>query len=68
MSPADIATLPFDEWVNGFVRGWLVPNFRTFFRAAQTPITSVLNGLNGFLLAVPMLAQVHDDRPRITTK
>ncbi|OWJ80183.1 ABC transporter permease [Haematobacter genomosp. 1] len=58
MSPADIATLPFDEWVNGFVRGWLVPNFRTFFRAAQTPITSVLNGLNGFLLAVPMLVML----------
>ena len=55
MSPADIATLPFDDWVNAFVRGWLVPNFRGFFRSTQVPVTMVLNNLNSFLLAVPML-------------
>ncbi|MDO5369594.1 proline/glycine betaine ABC transporter permease [Paracoccus sp. (in: a-proteobacteria)] len=55
LSPADIVTLPFDDWVNAFVRGWLVPNFRPLFRAAQVPITSVLNSLEALFLAVPML-------------
>ncbi|TKA96250.1 proline/glycine betaine ABC transporter permease [Cereibacter changlensis] len=55
LSPADLATLPFDDWVNAFVRGWLVPNFRPAFRAAQVPVTLVLNNLNAFLLFVPML-------------
>lgn len=55
LSPADFATLPFDDWVNAFVRGWLVPNFRPLFRAAQVPISAVLVGLQGAFLAVPML-------------
>lgn len=55
LSPADIVTLPFDDWVNAFVRGWLVPNFRPLFRAAQVPITSVLGWLEAAFLAVPML-------------
>jgi len=55
ISPADIATIPFDDWINAFVRGWLVPNFRPFFRAAQVPVTIVLNNLNAFLLFVPMI-------------
>ena len=54
-SPADIATLPFDDWVNGFVRGWLVPNFRPAFRAAQVPISAVLAWTEAFFLFVPML-------------
>lgn len=55
ISPADLATIPFDDWINAFVRGWLVPNFRPFFRAAQVPVTVVLNNLNAFLLFVPMI-------------
>jgi glycine betaine/proline transport system permease protein len=55
LSPADLVTLPFDDWVNAFVRGWLVPNFRPAFRAAQVPVTILLNNLNAFLLFVPML-------------
>jgi glycine betaine/proline transport system permease protein len=55
LSPADIATIPFDAWVNDFVRGWLVPNFRPVFRAAQVPVTAVLQNLNAFLQFVPML-------------
>jgi len=55
ISPADLATIPFDDWINAFVRGWLVPNFRPFFRAAQVPITLVLNNLNAFLQFVPMI-------------
>ena len=54
-SPADFVTLPFDDWVNAFVRGWLVPNFRPAFRAAQVPVTVVLNYVNAFCLFVPML-------------
>lgn len=58
MSPSDYLTLPFADWVNAFVRGWLVPNFRPFFRAVQVPITQVLNGLDGFFAFVPMLVVV----------
>lgn len=56
MRPSDILVIPFDEWINLFVRGWLVPNFRPFFRAVQVPITQVLNGLDAFFAFVPMLA------------
>lgn len=56
MSPSDYLVIPFDEWVNAFVRGWLVPNFRPFFRAVQLPISQVLNGLDAFFAFVPMLA------------
>ncbi|RDE08210.1 ABC transporter permease [Pelagibacterium lacus] len=54
-SPGDLLTIPFADWVNDFVRGWLVPNFRPAFRAAQVPITLVLNALNDFFNALPML-------------
>ncbi|MBF0680132.1 MAG: proline/glycine betaine ABC transporter permease [Devosia sp.] len=56
MSPSDFLVIPFDDWVTAFVRGWLVPNFRPFFRAVQVPITQVLNGLDAFFAFVPMLA------------
>lgn len=55
VSPADILTIPLDDWVNSFVRDWLVPNFRPFFRSMQWPITQVLNGFNAILAATPML-------------
>lgn len=55
MSPSDFLVIPFDDWINDFVRGWLVPNFRPFFRAVQVPITQVLNGLDGFLAFLPMV-------------
>jgi len=55
LSPGDILTIPFDDWVNFFVRDWLVPNFRPFFRALQWPITQVLNWLDALLQATPML-------------
>lgn len=55
MSPSDFLIIPFDDWVTAFVRGWLVPNFRPFFRAVQIPITEVLNGLDAFFAFVPML-------------
>lgn len=55
MSPSDYLIIPFADWVNAFVRGWLVPTFRPFFRAVQVPITQVLNGLDGFFAFMPML-------------
>lgn len=55
LSPADFLTVPFDDWVNAFVRGWLVPNFRPFFRATQVPISAVLVWIDGFFRLVPML-------------
>ncbi len=55
LSPADLMILPFDDWVNGFVRGWLVPNFRPLFRATQVPISAVLDWLDAFFRWLPML-------------
>lgn len=54
-SPADLVTIPLDDWVNSLVRDWLVPNFRPFFRSMQWPITQVLNMLEGVLQWLPML-------------
>ena len=54
-SPGDLLIIPFDDWINDFVRGWLVPNFRPAFRAAQVPITMVLNALDDFFNFLPML-------------
>jgi len=55
LSPSDFFSIPFDDWVNLFVRDWLVPNFRPFFRSLQWPVTQVLNGLSGFLNGLPMV-------------
>nr|WP_320143889.1 proline/glycine betaine ABC transporter permease [uncultured Cohaesibacter sp.] len=55
ISPSDFLTIPFDEVVNSFVRGFLVPNFRPFFRALQVPVNEVLQALDGFFAWVPMI-------------
>jgi glycine betaine/proline transport system permease protein len=55
LSPGDILTIPFNDWINFLVRDWLVPNFRPFFRSLQWPITQVLNWLDALLQATPML-------------
>ncbi|MCB8838837.1 proline/glycine betaine ABC transporter permease [Aurantimonas sp. VKM B-3413] len=54
-SPSDYVHIPFDDWVQSFVRGFLVPNFRPFFRAAQEPVHIVMNNLDWLLNTVPML-------------
>ena len=56
LDPSQYFTIPFDTWVNDFVRGFLVPNFRPFFRALQVPVNQVLMALDTFLAWVPMLA------------
>lgn len=55
LSPADFVTLPFDDWINAFVRGWLVPNFRSTFRAAQVPISLVLAWTDAIFRWIPMV-------------
>jgi glycine betaine/proline transport system permease protein len=54
-SPSDLFEIPFGDWVDSAVKDWLVPNFRPFFRSLQAPISFVLDGLDGFLNAMPML-------------
>lgn len=55
ISPGDLVSLPFDDWINHLVRDWLVPVFRPFFRAVQVPVSYVLDSLEDFLLWIPML-------------
>src|SRR5690625_2667292 len=53
LSPSHYGKLPFSEWVQWFIRGWLVPNFRPTFKAMQWPVDQVLRGLEAVLLAIP---------------
>lgn len=55
MNPSDLLVIPFEDWVNTFVRGFLVPNFRPFFRAIQVPVTHVLQTFDAFFAWMPML-------------
>lgn len=55
ISPSTFFELPFGDWVDAFVKGWLVPNFRPFFQAISVPVEWVLDGLDVFLNWVPML-------------
>ncbi|GGE76338.1 proline/glycine betaine ABC transporter permease [Stappia taiwanensis] len=55
ISPADFVQIPLDDWVNSFVRDFLVPNFRPAFRAMQVPITKVLEQIDTFFHWLPML-------------
>ncbi len=48
ISPHGLLVIPFDDWINTFVRGFLVPNFRPFFRALQVPVNEILNALDAF--------------------
>ncbi|SLN25958.1 ABC transporter permease [Oceanibacterium hippocampi] len=50
---SDIYVLPVDDWIESFVKDWLVPNFRPAFQAIQWPIDQVLTGLDAFLLTIP---------------
>jgi len=53
-SPSDSFSIPFGDWVDAAIKGWLVPNFREVFQALQVPITTVLEGLDSALQAIPM--------------
>ena len=51
--PSDLFEIPLDAWVETAIKGWLVPNFREVFQAIQVPISTVLEGLDGGLQAIP---------------
>ena len=53
--PSDWITIPLGDWVQQFVRGWLVPKFRETFRITQWPVDQLLSWLDGMLNATPML-------------
>jgi glycine betaine/proline transport system permease protein len=55
LRPSAFGDMPLDDWVNWFVRDWLVPNFRPAFRAAQWPVVQVLDALEAVLQAVPFV-------------
>jgi glycine betaine/proline transport system permease protein len=52
---SDLVILPVDDWIELFVKQWLVPNFRPVFQTIQWPVLQVLRGLEGFLQAIPVL-------------
>jgi glycine betaine/proline transport system permease protein len=52
--PSDYFQIPLGNWVDLFVKGWLVPSFRDTFHAIEWPVAQVLNALNSFLQAIPM--------------
>jgi len=53
---SDVYTLPLDDWIEVFVKDWLVPNFRPVFQLIQWPVNQVLSGTETVLLAIPFLA------------
>lgn len=55
MRPRDWFGIPFDDWVEAFIKDWLVPNFRPFFQAIKWPVDQTLNWLEAFLQSIPVL-------------
>lgn len=53
LRPSTYGKLPLEDWVEWFVKDWLVPNFRPAFKAAQWPVEQVLNGFDAALQALP---------------
>jgi len=58
MRPSDWFAIPLDDWVEVFVKDWLVPNFRPFFQALQWPVNQTLTWLESFLHSIPVLVFV----------
>jgi len=54
MRPSDWLTIPLDQWVETFVKDWLVPNFRPFFQAIKWPVEQTLVWLEAALQGIPM--------------
>jgi len=52
---SDHYVLPLDDWVETFVKDWLVPNLRPAFQAIMWPVEQVLSGLEAGLLAIPFV-------------
>jgi glycine betaine/proline transport system permease protein len=56
MRPHDWIQIPFDDWVESFVKDWLVPNFRPAFQAVKWPVDQTLTWLEAGLQSIPVLA------------
>jgi glycine betaine/proline transport system permease protein len=54
-APSDLFTIPLDSWVSYAIKDVLVPALRPVFNVIKWPIDQVLNGLEGFLQAMPFL-------------
>ncbi len=52
--PSDLFQIPLGDWVDNFVKGWVVPNFREAFQTIQWPVSQLLEGLDYVLQATPM--------------
>jgi len=52
---SDIYRLPLDDWIEVFVKDWLVPNFRPVFDIIKWPVDQVLTGSEALLLAIPFV-------------
>ena len=55
IQPSEYGVVPLDNWVEWFVKDWLVPNFRGVFQVIEWPVDQVLNGLESALLATPFV-------------
>ncbi len=53
LRPSSYLNFPLEDWVESFVKDFLVPNFRPAFRAAQWPVDQVLQGFDALLQTVP---------------
>lgn len=58
IKPSDLMTIPFDDWIDALVKGWLVPTLRPLFRALQWPVAMLLESLDTWLNAIPVLVFV----------
>jgi glycine betaine/proline transport system permease protein len=50
---SSLGTIPLDDWVDWFIKDWLVPNFRPAFRAIQAPVDFLLENVDALLQAIP---------------
>ena len=50
------SVLPLEDWIEWFVKDWLVPNFREVFQIIQWPVNQVLLAFDAFLQWIPPLA------------
>ena len=48
--------LPLEDWIEWFVKDWLVPNFRDVFQIIQWPVSQVLETFDSFLQWIPPVA------------
>lgn len=55
MRPRDWFEIPLDDWVEAFIKDWLVPNFRPFFQGVKWPVDQTLNWLESGLQSIPVL-------------